>query len=104
MEKNAFLHTIKQSIRNIDPKAAVYLYGSRARGDYRDGSDWDILVISPRDKVTFEFERELHDQIYDIELASGEVISLLVFSKSDWQNKRSISPLFSNVRNEGIRI
>jgi len=23
----------------------VFLFGSRARGDYREGSDWDILVV-----------------------------------------------------------
>ena len=104
MEKNDILNKIKQGIRNLDPKAVVYLYGSRARGDYRKGSDWDILVISTREKITFEFERDLHDQIYDIELESGEVISLLVYSKSDWLNKRTLSPLFSNVRNEGMKI
>jgi uncharacterized protein len=104
MEKHDLLNKIKLGIKNLDPKAEVYLYGSKARGDYRKESDWDILVISPKDKITFEFERDLHDQIYDIELESGEVISLLVYSKSDWLKKRTISPLFSNVRNEGIRI
>jgi predicted nucleotidyltransferase len=104
MEKNDLLKKIKHGIKTLEPNAEVYLYGSRARGDYRKGSDWNILVISPKDKITFEFERELHNHIYEIELESGEVISLLVYSKSDWLKKRIISPLFSNVRNEGIRI
>jgi predicted nucleotidyltransferase len=104
MEKKDLLNRIKLSIESLDPYAEVYLFGSRARGDFRKGSDWDILVVSPKNKITFEFERELHDHIYDIELESGEVISLLVYSKADWLRKSVISPLFSNVRNEGIRI
>jgi uncharacterized protein len=104
MDKNNLLNKIKSGITSKDPNAEIYLYGSRARGDNRKDSDWDILVISPREKITFEYESDLHDPIYDIELESGEVISLLVYSKSDWQHKRSISPLFTNVINEGIRI
>lgn len=28
---------------------AVWLFGSRARGDARDGSDWDLAVVLPDD-------------------------------------------------------
>jgi uncharacterized protein len=104
MKKRDLLHKIKSGIISKDPNAEIYLYGSRARGDNRKDSDWDILVITPREKITFDYENDLHDPIYDIELESGEIISLLVYSKSDWQHKRTISPLFTNVMKEGIRI
>ncbi len=104
MEKLDFLNIIKSGIISKDPNAEIYLYGSRARGDNRKDSDWDILVITPKEKITFDYEKELHDPIYDIELASGQVISLLIYSRSDFQQKRSISPLFINVISEGIKI
>jgi len=104
MTKDDLLKKIRLGIASKDPKAEVYLYGSRARGDNRKDSDWDILVITQKEKVTFEYESDLHDPIFDIELESGEVISLLVYSKSDWLKKKTISPLFRNVLNEGIRI
>jgi predicted nucleotidyltransferase len=104
MDRNEILNRIKAGIVNKDPNAEIYLYGSRARGDHRIDSDWDILVISSKDKVTFDYELDLRDPIFDIELESGEVISLLVYSKSDWINKMSFSPLFSNVKKEGIKI
>ena len=104
MERNELLGKIKSGIAGKDPGAEIYLYGSRARGDNRSDSDWDILVITPRDKVSFSYESDLRDPILDIELESGEVISLLVYTKSDWHHKKLISPLFSNVIREGIKI
>ncbi|MDP2336087.1 MAG: nucleotidyltransferase domain-containing protein [Bacteroidota bacterium] len=104
MERSEILKRIRNGISNQDPKAEIYLYGSRARGDNRKDSDWDILVISPNDKITFDYESELRDPIVDIELDSGEIVSILVYSKKDWMGKQSFSPLFLNVSKEGIRI
>lgn len=39
---------IKQNVREVDPTAEVWLYGSRARGEAREDSDWDVLVLSPK--------------------------------------------------------
>jgi len=104
MNQEEILNKIKSGIGSKDPDAEIYLFGSRARGDNRKDSDWDILVISPGNKVTFEYEKELHDPIFDIELESGEVISLLIYSKSDWHKRKSDLPLFLNILQEGIRI
>ena len=35
-----------ETMRNHEAIEAVVLYGSRARGDHRRGSDWDIAVLS----------------------------------------------------------
>ena len=104
MERSEMLKRISKEITKYDPKAEVYLYGSRARGDNRNDSDWDILVISPSEKITFDYESELRDPIIELELNSGEIISLLVYSKNDWIRKKAVSPLFLNVSKEGIRI
>jgi predicted nucleotidyltransferase len=104
MDRSTILHRIKTGISEIDPSAEVFLYGSRARGDNRQDSDWDILVITPKEKITFEYESELRDPIYDIELEIGQVISLLVYSELDWKTRMPYSLLFSNVQEEGIRI
>jgi predicted nucleotidyltransferase len=104
MDRHEILKRIKSGIAGKDPNAEIYLYGSRARGDNRTDSDWDILVIASKDKVSFDYESDLRDPIFDIELESGQIISLLVYSKSEWRSKKAISPLFNNVINEGIKI
>ncbi|MFW5657411.1 MAG: nucleotidyltransferase domain-containing protein [Bacteroidota bacterium] len=104
MNDKEILNKIKRSITSTDPDAEIYLYGSRARGTHNIDSDYDILVITPRKSVTFEYELELRDSILDIEIETGVVISLMVYLKSDWNKKQFYSPLFINVSEEGIKI
>lgn len=104
MEHGEIINRIRSGIRNKDPRAEIFLYGSRARGDNRPDSDWDILVITPKENITFEYESELRDPIFDIELETGQIISLIVYTRTDWTKKMMFSSLFSNVKKEGIKI
>ena len=92
---------IQNSVRSIDPKAEVILYGSRARGDERIDSDWDILILTDY-SVNLQTEREFRDKLYDLELETGEPFSVFAYSKSDWQTKQRITPFYQNVTQEGI--
>lgn len=80
----------------------AYLYGSRARGDFRPDSDWDILILVDDNLVTNEIEDKFRDDLYDIELESGQIISTIIYPKSYWKDILLHSPLFKNVTREGI--
>lgn len=103
MQKNELLAHIKRGILQRDPEAEVILFGSRAREDERSDSDWDILVLTKKE-VTYELERDFRDPIFELELDTGEVISLMVYSKDDWQRLQGVSPLFLQVKKEGVPI
>jgi uncharacterized protein len=94
---------IRNNINSIDPNAEVILYGSRARGDERSDSDWDILVLTNYN-VDIETERRFRNNLYDLELETGEPLSLFVYSKNDWHLKQHITPFYENVTREGVRI
>ena len=94
---------IRHYINAIDPKAEVILYGSRARGDERPDSDWDILVLTDY-SVDLITERKFRDKLYDLELKTGEPLSIFVYSKNDWRTKQRITPFYENVTQEGVRI
>ena len=93
---------IKTLIHDKDPKAIAYLFGSRARGDFRPDSDWDILILVDNKSVTNEIEDKFRDDLYDIELETGQIISTFIYPKDYWTNTLIYSPLYKNVNREGI--
>lgn len=94
---------IRKKISEIDPKAQVILFGSRARGDEKTDSDWDILVLTDY-AIGLEKERQFREHLYDLELETGEPFSLFAYSKNDWHTKQRISPFYANVKKEGINL
>ena len=94
---------IRKNISMIHSKAEIILYGSRARGDDRPDSDWDILVLTDY-PVDLNKERVFRDNLYDLELETGESLSVFVFSKKDWTTKQKITPFYNNVLQEGVVI
>lgn len=94
---------IRKNVNEIDPNADIILYGSRARGDNHIDSDWDILLLTDY-PVSIERENIFRDKLYDLELQTGEPISIFIFSKNDWNSKQRITPFYKNVISEGIRL
>ena len=51
MERAQVIDNIRQVAARVLPKgSALYLYGSRARGDYHEDSDWDFLLLLDKPK------------------------------------------------------
>jgi predicted nucleotidyltransferase len=98
------IELIKNKIYNKNPDAEVILFGSHARGDANDNSDWDILILLNSQNIPFNIETGIMDNLYDIELEIGEVISPLIYSETDWNKNHLFTPLYGNIKNEGIRL
>lgn len=83
--------------------AVVYLYGSRARGDARENSDWDLLIVA--DDSIFSknaFERFAYP-FTEIGWRLGEQITPLLYSKSEW-NAEHNTAFYLNVQNDAIKL
>lgn len=95
---------IKQVAKKYLPQGAdALLFGSRARGDAREDSDWDILILIDSEKVTNEdFDRFAYPFV-SFGWAAGAQINPLIYSYSDWQ-KRSSTPFYKNVQKEGLSL
>ncbi len=90
---------VKHEVRKIDPHAEVILFGSRARGDFRNDSDWDFLVLIQK-PLTPELKFRILDSLYDLELSCDAVISPLIHSRTEWE-QRSVTPLYQAIQKEG---
>ena len=85
------------------PDSEVYLYGSRARKDFSNISDWDLLILL-NSNISFDIETKILDEFYELELETGEIISPLVYSKSEWINNYQVTPLYENIQKDGIKL
>jgi predicted nucleotidyltransferase len=96
------LTKIRKTVNSIRPDADVILYGSRARGDMENDSDWDILILL-NDPVDRQVKNELSDALYETELETNEVFSSIIRTKEEWNSPRySVLPFKKNVEEEGI--
>ena len=95
---------ISTRIKKQDPRAEVILFGSHARGQSNEESDWDILILMDQPKANRSVEDRYRSEMFELELELGEAISTLVYSKSDWETKFLYTPLYQNIKKEGIKI
>ena len=93
MSSEVIKENITKAIHRQDPTAQAFLFGSRARGDNKPDSDWDILILINNQTVTSEIEDRFRDVLYNIELESGQIISTFIYPKSFWNNSLKYSPL-----------
>jgi len=94
---------IRETINKIDPDTEVILYGSRARGDEKSESDWDILILTDY-PVDLNREQKFREQLYELELKTEEPFSVFVYSKEKWNTKQRITPFYDNINQEGIHL
>ncbi len=80
MDQTEFLKEIKNKVLAEDADASLILYGSRARGDYREDSDWDVLVLTSK-KDDGQFKRKISDEIFEVELKYLQPVSTVIIEK-----------------------
>ena len=82
--------------------AGVYLYGSHARGQATPESDVDVLVVLHGQVSAFEEIERMSGPVYDLELATGTVLSLLPVSARRYAD--ADAPIYRAIHREGIAV
>lgn len=100
--KDDILSQIKKTVKEANPDAVVILFGSQARGVVNENSDFDVLILLDKEKITRDDEKNVKYPLYDIEYETGKIISPLVLSKKEWEQKHKITPFYLNIKREGI--
>jgi predicted nucleotidyltransferase len=102
MNREELLEQVKQAIREIELKAEIILYGSRARQDSQAQSDWDFLVLLDG-PVNDERIDKIRHRLYEIEWQSDEVLCSIIRNREEWNSPLCKSmPFYQNVELDGI--
>jgi predicted nucleotidyltransferase len=79
------------------------LFGSRARGDSRLDSDYDMLLVV-NDK-TPALEDKLYDAVLETLLTTGKLVSLKIFTKSEYERLNGLcTPFLQRINEEGVQL
>jgi predicted nucleotidyltransferase len=90
--------------RQILPDDKVILFGSQVRGDAREDSDWDLVILINKkgkhnwddfDKYAYPFE--------EMGWKYGVAINTILYTQEEW-DKGYFFPFYKNVMREGMLI
>src|SRR5438067_5804771 len=98
------INKVKEIVHRYDKNAEVILFGSRARGDWSEESDWDFLILSNHSEQSDIKEKIRRDILDEIELVASEVVFILMHNKKVWEEDYAVTPLYYNIEEEGIVI
>ena len=96
MRRTEVVNQISQAIRRVAPTATAILYGSEARGDAREDSDIDVLILLDGDKMTLKHEMDVTGPLNEIEWQTGVLVSPTVMLRKQWENMPFKTPFYIN--------
>lgn len=107
MTRQEVLMTFAQGTREIlkSNLSKFIVYGSYARGDYKENSDIDVMILTPLSKEEIEkIENDIFNLAFDLELESGIVINPVLENETHYKYWLGALPFYNNVEREGIVI
>jgi uncharacterized protein len=101
-DNETIIKKVKEIVHRYDSYADIILFGSRARGDYHEESDWDFLILSSLPESE-ELKRKVRrDILEEIEWKTFEVIQTIWHNKQEWENEYAVTNIYESIKEEGI--
>ncbi|MGH6898144.1 MAG: nucleotidyltransferase domain-containing protein [Geminicoccaceae bacterium] len=92
---------VKQIVAKADPMA-IYLFGSRARGDARDDSDYDLMIVVPDD---FPASKRNSATAYALVEGRRIPIDVAIVSEARFRERsEKVGTLSFEVGQDGVRL
>jgi predicted nucleotidyltransferase len=100
-KKREILDAIRAKLKTVAPDAKAILFGSRARGNSTQNSDWDILILLDKNKIAPSDYDNISYPLFELGWQINEQFSIKLYTLNEW-HKRSFTLFYKNVEQEGI--
>lgn len=103
VKQSIILEELKESVyRLLGNKGSVLLFGSRARGDNREDSDWDLLVLLDREgRADWSDYDNIGYPLNEFFWFRNQDVNTIIQTREEWQSK-SYTPFYKNVMQDAI--
>ena len=100
-QNDSILEKVKEIIIKAVSPRKIILFGSRARGEANEYSDYDILVIKDDVENERHITRKINYELLNEDIDTG--IDILATSTEKWdRNKDNIAYIYKSINSEGI--
>ncbi len=103
MHKEEIISSIRKVSQSVMPIGAkVILFGSQARNEAHEESDWDILILfNKNERVNNDDFDKMAYPFVELGWEMGASINPIIYSYTDWE-KRQFTSFYHNVKEDGI--
>ena len=101
------IYRFSQELRRIlgDKLTKIIVYGSYARGDFRENSDIDIMIlVKMSDEEIRLVKNDIYDLAFEFEINTGIEFSPIIKNEDQYEYWIDTLPFYRNVRDEGVVI
>ena len=102
MDNTHVIESIRQVAKTALPQgSSLLLYGSRARGEANEGSDWVLLILLDKAEISDKDYDNVSFPFVMLGWNIGELISPQIYTKKEWDSM-SFLPYHKNVEHDKI--
>ena len=81
------LQKIRMKLKEVVPEnGQAFLFGSRARYEATENSDWDILVLLDKKKVMSEDYDNISYELRSLGWDMHQSVNTVIYTKQQWQD------------------
>ena len=105
-EEQTWLDEYRKALRERHPGTVLrmVIYGSKARGDARENSDLDVMMVVVRNEAT-ALKRSLRRIGYDLAAASWAVPSIMAYTQAEWDRLKDLRSAYrESVERDGVTV
>ena len=101
IEKDVLKRIREVAHQSVPQGGRAVLYGSRARGDAHPRSDWDVLILLDKDRLSPSDYDNVSFPFVSLGWDINKEINPIMYTIDEWKHYH-FTPFYENVEHDGI--